>query len=861
MLSQQRSDSQDSDSIQASEVKSCQWRNEMGAGSDPNLNRKRDSGFMRKSTLLRRLWNNSKSLSDKSSRFPGSFYEWQTSISKTSSGKSSHSLYSNNSSPEHVKSQSRRSLNGEDFRTSPKHRNQSPTQGRKISIANGAANSCYSNYSFVTSIESTGNRVSTTATPKTTETESENYTTSTLDNSDSAYTNSRSNYTQSSSSRINTVSSEVQKVFVGSADVNNQNANQVTAKLDTNANATDLHPIKNSETQTVNTTNVNVISNVELSKATLDIIYNQVLQDVQNKVPNTISINSVSASLPEPQTKVINVKEVPSFYLKQNEDVVADPKRDQILKYMISNVGTGSPYSKPAEVPQVVVPRFSAVPRTVSMEVQASSADSTDRDSDTVSLIDSLEDPTSPHVEFGQSNKHDDKPVRGDLSIPLPDNSDAVKPNSANKTAAFFIPIDTYSKEAFKSVSELLPEKVKERLSKRQMKREQKMQQAKLNMSPRSDGTTHSRFRDFDVNEDFSSGRDVSSNKQKKRTKPMFPRIQTIRKIRIDSMENAKFVDSEEIKYKNSKSNRRKSSFRSNLEENSTSSKTKSVWTPRVKQKSSERLSPIYRSKNEYSCNTMPGRIYHKTELNNSNKRIEILEIMECIEVTPEKYAQQFSKNKSRIPVLVQPKLPRISTSNLQRSEKPTFLDFQQVHINDPKIDQLIANILIDTLNKEERDIVSSQQNHQASKIEPEIKPLPFTSQIKHSNIKYHQHFEVIPEEYLLSSTENYSNNGNTSMSNENENEIQMVAERLTQQTLKNNNVCEVPTSRSKEVNANDQDENPYKGKAALAVVRDENLGTIPQGWITFYMLQKSQTSPESTSDEGIHISKKHQNL
>lgn len=856
MLSQQRSDSQDSDSMQASEVKSCQWRNETGAGSDPNLNRKRDSGFMRKSTLLRRLWSNSKTNSDKSSRFPGSFYEWQT-----SSGKSSHSLYSNNSSPEHVKSQSRRSLNGEDLRTSPKHRNQSPTQGRKISIANGAANSCYSNYSFVTSIESTGNRVSTTATPKTTttETESENYTTSTFDNSDSAYTNSRSNYTQSSSSRMATVCSEVQKVFVGLADVNNQNANQMAMKLDANANASALHPIKNSETQTVNTTNVNVISNVELSKATLDIIYSQVLQDVQNKIPNTISINSVSASLPEPQTKVINVQQVPSFYLKRSEEPIIDPKRDQMLKYMISNVGTGSPYSKPAEVPQIVVPRYSAVPRTLSMEVNASSADSTDRESDTVSLVDSLEDPSSPHVDFGQTNKHDDKPVRGDLSIPLPDNSDAVKSNVVNKTSAFFIPIDANSEDAFKSVSELLPEKVKERLSKRQAKREQKMQQAKLQMfSPRSDGTNHSRFGDFDINEEFNSERDVNSNKQKRRSKPMFPRIQTIRKIRINSSENTKFVENEEIKYKSSKSTKRSKSYsRDNFEENSTSSKNKSFWTPRAKQKSSERLSPIYRSKNEYSCNSIPGRIYHKTELNNSNKRIEILEIMECIEVTPEKYAHQFSKGKSRIPVLVQPKLPRISTSNLQRSEKPTFLDFQQVHISDPKIDQLIANILIDTLNKEE----GSPQKQQASKTDTTIKALPFTPQSKHGNIKYHQHFEVIPEEYLHSSTESYCNNGNTSFSNENENEIQMVADRLTQQTLKNNNVREVPMPHSKEANANEKHENPYKGKAALAVVRDENMATIPQGWITFYMLQKSQTSPESTSDEGIHISKKHQNL
>lgn len=722
--------------------------------------------------------------------------------------------------------------------------------------------------------------MSSTATPKTTTTTATTTTETeyALDNSDSAYANSRSGHTQSSS-RTTTVSSEVhQKIVIGLADVSNQNANKILEhqKLDVNANAKELHPIKNSETQTVNTTNINVISNVELSKATLDVIYNQVLQDVQNKIPNTISINTISASVVDetskssPQSKIINVQQVPSFYLKQtSEKGTVDPKRDQMLKYMISNVGTGSPYGKPAEVPQIVVPRYSAYPRTSSMEVNPSSAESTDKESDTVSLVDSLEDPSSPHTEVSKpsnNNKHDNKPVRGDLSILLPDNSDSVKPKVVNKSPAYFIPIDTNTKSDFKSVSEHLPEKVKERLARRQMKRELKMQQAKLKAtSPKMESTDYSNFyrnrsNDFVITEDFNIERDINSNKPRRRSKPLFPRIQTIRKIRIDSSENAKYVESEEIKYKTGKSTKRKSS-KDSFGEHSTGSRNKSYWTSKPKHKSSDRLSPIYTTKNEYSYHSVPGRIYHKTELNNSNKRIEILEIMECIEVTPsDKYAhQQSSKNKSRIPVLVQPKLPKIPQT---RSEKPTFLDFQRVHISDPKIDQLIANILIDTLNNEENNTNGQSRKEQSAQKEPEIKHLPYTSQSKHSNIKYHQHFEVIPEEYLLSSTESNCNNGNISLSNENENEneIQLVADRLTEQTLKNNNICEVPMSEMASATEN-HNKDPYKGKAALAVVRDENLGTIPQGWITFYMLQKSQTSPESTSDEGINISKKHQNL
>lgn len=653
---------------------------------------------MRKSTLLRRLWSNSKPPTDTSIR--------------TTSYRSTQSLGSTRSSP----------------RTSPKHRMELPVSPRRLQNGN------------------------------TTETDFET-TTASLDNSDSAFSNSRSQFTESTSS-------DMQKV-VGLSETCNE---------DENRNRTsDEHILKNSQTQTLGTTNVNVISNVQLSKATLDIIYNQVLKDVKDAVPNVINVNTLTVT---PEPKRINVQQVPSFYLKNSEEVAANPKHDQILKYMMSNVGTGSSYSKPTEVPQIAVPRFSAYPRTISMEVNTSSADSTDRESDTISLVDSLDDPSPTHTELSV-NRHDDKPVRGSISSLLPDNSDRKERKSTNK--AFFVPIETDVELLEKAVSEHLPEKVRERLSKRQMELKNKA------TSPRSDSNyvSSSDSHRFHIVVGDSSGNDGGNVKQKKRNKSFLPSIQTTRKIRIDSRDR--------------RSTRK-----------TTSSKTKTpTRTPK--------LSSLYTTKNEYHYDAVPNRIYHKTELNNANKRIEILEIMECIDVTPERYTQH-AKTKSRIPVLVNPRLPRL------HQQKPAFLAVQEVRIEDPKIDQLIANILIDTLNKaEDSDDDTTKTSVESKAPEDEKKPNKYS----HGN-KYKQKFEVIPEEFLQSSTE--SNN------NEAAGNVEAVDKEETKSDL-------------------------YKGKAALALVKDDNLTTIPQGWITFYMLQKSQGSPDSTSDEGIATSKTYQNL
>lgn len=627
-------------------------------------------------------------------------------------------------------------------------------------------------------LPSSPNRVYDVTQKTTTETDFE--TTVSLDNSDSAFSNSRSYFTGSSNSGI-------QKMIVGSSETCNEDENRNSNSV---KNTMEEHSNKNTETQTMGTTNVNVISNVQLSKTTLDIIYKQVLNDVQDAVPDVININTLTVT---PEPKRISVQQVPSFYLNNSNEVttINHNKHDQMLQYMVSNVGTGSSYSKPAELPHIAVPRFSAYPRTASMEVNTSSADSTDKESDTISLVDSLEDPQSPRIDFTQCvNKHDDKLVRGSISSLLPDNSDN-RTKSKNINRAFYIPIETDVDLLEKAVSEHLPEKVRERLSRRQMELKNKA------TSPRSDSNyvSSSDSHRFRIDVADSSGNRDGNAKLRKRTKPLFPTIQTTRKIRIDSdlTRNRKLTKNPFVSSNSSTKSK-------------TQTKTKSKLSP----------VPVYTTKNEYHYDNIPNRIYHKTELNNANKRIEILEIMECIDITPEKYTQH-SKGKSRIPVLIHPKLPKLN------QQKPTFLEVEEVRIEDPKIDQLIANILIDTLNQVED---SDDAPNNANKVQ---KPKDADDENKLNRYctgnKYQQRFEVIPEERLQTSSE--SNNNYTES-----NDIQNERERK---------------------------EEVYKGKAAL--VKDDNLTTVPQGWITFYMLQKSQGSPdENTSDEGIDTSKQYQN-
>lgn len=122
-----------------------------------------------------------------------------------------------------------------------------------------------------------------------------------------------------------------------------------------------------------------------------------------------------------------------------------------------------------------------------------------------------------------------------------------------------------------------------------------------------------------------------------------------------------------------------------------------------------------------------PRRMYQKTEIHDGKKRIEILEIVECANSSPDSLATTATTTSptsstatgqtksSKIPVPVPPikkPLPRTANGNHQRISKASLRDapsnysvsknfaknFHQLN-NNSKVDQIIADLLIEALN------------------------------------------------------------------------------------------------------------------------------------------------------------------
>lgn len=682
---------------------------ELSGGSYPNLSRRKDCDYMRKSTLLRRLWSNNKLTFG--SKYVNSYYEWQHLF-----GKSTNSLYSNHSSSEQLyKTNSRK--------TSPQHKQSNYKKllttgsGGCKSKQNLNEYSVYSKYNFDNNQYSSNpnlisHKTSTTLSPKT------------ISSDDNIDSSRKSTFTPSTDNSLN---GNNNKIDIDSSLQSNESLNYFSRR------------ISDTSTQTADVTNLNVISNVKLSDATLDLIFNRVMDDVHKSIQSNTNTQS-------------------SFYLSSQNNDENTAENSKIVKCMI---GTGSPYSKPQEVPQIVVPRYSALPRTTSMEVNISSGDSDEKDDDSLSFVDSLEDINSPRLK--QSDN---------LSPLLPDNSERKKIKDEKRSASFFIPIENENgtnniKQS--ALTELLPGKVKEKLVKRQQIRTEKQNNNKFKCIDNASNNNYEQYRFVvDTNDNLSVSLPKINSKQKKKIKPVLPKLKTIRRIK----------EQEQNDNQATKDVKRKC-----LRENNKTSN----WILK------DKLSPI--STTSEQSFTIKNKSGNK---NNSNKRIEILEVMECVDSNSEH--TDISINKSKIPVLISKK--SIKTNNIQ---KPTYLDNDNVEIiDDSKLDQLIANILIDTLNNTPDE--------------------PQTIKLKNE-----QKFDIIPEE--PSSTDK-SNSNNIEKSNIN---------------INNNN------NESSTSGLMDKSKINKPGGGVL----NQNDSTIPSGWITFYLLHKHDMSPDSTSDEGINISKK----
>uniref|UniRef100_A0AAR5P1C0 Uncharacterized protein n=1 Tax=Dendroctonus ponderosae TaxID=77166 RepID=A0AAR5P1C0_DENPD len=663
-----------------SQSKHFSWDKEAESWSDPNLNRKKDSNIIRKSTLLRRLWSdNSKP------KLYGSFHEWQQSNRKLSS---TQSLNSNNSSPEHLPRRFDRSSPHRKFSSSPsklsskftEDQNTALSPKRKLPVLQKTSRTSQSRE---TTIKYTGS----------------SFTNMSDTNSDSAYSNSISHFTESASSRSNSK---------GIQSDENSNRCKESKRL-----------VKESGAQTRDVSNLNVISNISLSQSTLDVIFKEVMKDVGRVPAGNININT--AAVTSDQEPALNNDNSPRFFIDATSDVNFNTSGD-VEKLIIGKVRTGSPYSKPAELNQPLVPRFSAFPRTSSMEVNTSEEDK--EDSETLSFVDSLEDFTSPRTMSNSCTSF------SDVAQLLPEGKND---ESSRKSSTFFIPIQVKTDNADKSVSELLPNKVRERLNERQHQREEKLKQYR--------NSSQSTTSNVSI---IKNTLNFSNHLPKKKVKPILPSIASLKKASIKEK-------------KSEHQSRRKHA-------ELTRSRNDGTFRAQAKDISAE-----------------PS----KDALIIATGRREILQVTESAELSPDR------SRKSKIPIPV----CSCSSSRKVHFDKPSYLDFDN-YASDPKVDQLIANILIDSLNHNTGIDRSNEGNS--------------------SNY---------PKDKSSS-----GNNGNTrprhSLSDESTK--QLIA-------LKNNNLSN-NNNALPELNGNSS---------------KNNNSSIPKGWVTVYTVRKDLESPESTSDEG----------
>lgn len=610
---------------------------------------------------------------------------------------------------------------------------------------------------------------------------------------------------------------------------------------------------------------INIVSNLNVTANTVNVIMHSdsevgslaTLSDDNKAISNTSNNNNICSNIDNNignnNKSRDNVST--SFYLRPRDDVRVTPEHSRLIKYMISNIKTGSIYTRPFGEAPLVVPRYSAVPRTTSMEVNASSPDSTDKESDSASLVDSLDEYQSPRQSAISSRlNYDDKPVRGDLSALLPDNNivNGETPTSRpkiRKPAAFYVPIlseDSIDKDV-KTVSGRMPDKVRDRLDRRKQTIDQRKHKA-------IGFPYHDPFKDNNGNKGLIAttnqlrlrSENVSNFniKRKHRSEDKSKAIALKELNKVPDINSNTFPIRKPRKY--NRINRRK---HTNDDENDYISTS------------------LYHSSTSLTRTPGDNKLFERPNYESSQQDLQKIEILEITEQTST--GEVFYHNvRSKIPVPVHNKTNESIKIPTRRSLYHPY-GLNQLPEDDPKVDQLIANLLIDTLNKADEEVTIKIPKQPE---ETEKKRNCITTSKQNSNWYKHK-FEMIPEEKSLSigsPNESINVHENSDLSeNENNNTIKSacVEAQDEAQELKNNekgklelidassqtDVDSAVTSDTKNYNIsdfNDTEAPLSKGKAALNKTQNGDAASIPKGWVTFYMLRKNPGSSNS-SDEG----------
>lgn len=397
----------------------------------------------------------------------------------------------------------------------------------------------------------------------------------------------------------------------------------------------------------------------------------------------------------------------------------------ELPRNIVISVISGSSY--PMDGGEMIVHRLTDFPRTDSMEVQPSSASPNgdtikthhEDDEDSISLVDSLDDP------IYDKNKQNDF-----IEIP--------------KSETFFVPIvEKYETNGETTVSEAMPDKLRERLERRQAEiNQRKEDEMKRKQEHIQKIIEKNELENIDYQNNNNKIIDEANDEQfekKKSNKVLREEINMLESYTVDAQGNLLFNQKAQ-NHKCAKIIKPIVAGKRPIVKKITSKKPPIVPTQKTRSVVAVRRStskPIgaLKSKRDIQQMTLyhhpnadtitpdtecgPRRMYQKTEIREGAKRIEILEIVECanssdgsISFKSSRKSKSSTEKSSKIPVPVIPSKRTnrskiyIGTNGMytrqstnQSSVGKNFTKNLQQIGNNSKVDQIIADLLIEALN------------------------------------------------------------------------------------------------------------------------------------------------------------------
>lgn len=412
---------------------------------------------------------------------------------------------------------------------------------------------------------------------------------------------------------------------------------------------------------------------------------------------------------------------------------------------IIISVISGSVYSTIANEEDIplVVRRLTEMPRTESMEAHPSSAsindeqEANEQSDDEISLVDSLDEPTI--VDPGKNCK------------------------LIEKSQAFFVPIIEKKNEDKVTgldvpVAASMPIKILEKLHKRQLglqhKKERDSRQLEKNIFQNSDAITATNIDRKLENKKPNEAKKENKNPivLKKSQKFLRSEVGLLESYKIDGKGNLQFqtapssreppkqpqqtkknADGSAVVAKPTAKTMTASKISNKKPQDATTSTTKSISIKRSqvvsnrnqqtsyqqmlkekkKRKDVQKMTLYHQSHSDIitpDTECGPRRMYQKTEIQEGEKRIEILEIVECLNSSPDSLPPESSSSSihskssgksSKIPVpCTKSRVLKARDGNIQTfTPSKNFIKNLQQISNNSRIDQIIADLLIEALN------------------------------------------------------------------------------------------------------------------------------------------------------------------